>query len=55
MAMDHYDFNQDTVSESDIEGSDSNGITGAREQQQSLADDSESDFDGFNSDDVTGA
>ena len=53
--MDHYDFNQDAVSESDIEGSDSNGITGAQEQQQSLADDSESDFDGFNSDDVTGA
>ena len=55
MAMDHYDFNQDAVSESDIEGSDSNRITGARVQQQSLADDSESDFDGFNSNDVTGA
>ena len=41
--MDHYDFNQDDVSESDmIEGSDSN-------------DNSESDFEGFNSDDVNGA
>ena len=41
--MDHYDFNQDDVSETDmIEGSDSN-------------DNSESDFEGFNSDDVNGA
>ena len=55
MAMDHYDFNQDAVSESDFEGLNEHDGTTARQKEHTLADDSESDFDGFNSDDVTGA
>ena len=55
MAMDHYDFNQDAVSESDFEGFNEHDGTAARQKQHTLADDSESDFDGFNSNDVTGA
>ena len=55
MAMDHYDFNQDAVSESELEGLNEHDGTTARQKEHTLADDSESDFDGFNSDDVTGA
>ena len=46
MAMDHYDFNQDAVSESDFEGFDEHDGTAARQKQHTLADDSESDIEG---------